>query len=60
MLERAKKFHIPSQNCMKTKEKLEEAIKNTIEGYKKIIFDSDTVVVFIVCLDEIRKHQIID
>ena len=27
---------------MKTKEELEEAIKNTIEGYKKIIFDSDT------------------
>ena len=29
---------------MKTKEELEEAIKNTIAGYKKIIFDSDTPV----------------
>ena len=29
---------------MKTKEELEEAIKNTIEGYEKIIFDSDTPV----------------
>ena len=27
---------------MKTKEELEEAIKDTITGYKKIIFGSDT------------------
>ena len=38
LLEVAKKLNIPRRNCMKTKEEL-EAIKNTIEGYKKIIFD---------------------
>ena len=44
---------------MKTKEKLEEAIKGTIKGYKEIIFGSDTPVCM-VCLDELRKQQIID
>ena len=44
---------------MKTKEELEEAIKNTITGYKDIIFGSDTPVCM-ACLDELRKQQIID
>ena len=44
---------------MKTKEELEEAIKDTIKGYKEIIFGFDTPVCMI-CLDELRKHQIID
>ena len=44
---------------MKTKEELEEAIKDTIKGYKEIIFSSDTPVC-IACLDELRKQQIID
>ena len=44
---------------MKTKEELEEAIKNTIKGYKKIIFGSDTPACM-ACLDEFRKQQIID
>ena len=43
---------------MKTKEELEEAIKD-IKGYKEIIFGSDTPVC-VVCLDELRKQQIID
>ena len=60
LLERVKKLNIPLRNCMKTKEQLEEAIKNTIEGYKKIIFDSDTPVVCMACLDELQKQQIID
>ena len=44
---------------MKTKEELEEAIKDTIKGYKEIIFGFDTPVCM-TCLDELRKHQIID
>ena len=43
---------------MKTKEELEEAIKDTIKVYKEIIFGSDTP--GIACLDELRKQQIID
>ena len=43
---------------MKTKEELEEAIKDTIKGYREIIFGSDTPVCM-ACLDELRK-QIID
>ena len=42
MLELAKKLNIPRRNCMKTKAELEEAIKDTIKGYKEIIFGSDT------------------
>ena len=44
---------------MKTKEKLEEAIKDTIQGYKEIIFGSDTPTCM-ACLDELRKQQAID
>ena len=44
---------------MKTKEELEEAIKDTIKGYKEIIFGSDTPVCM-ACLDELRKQQAID
>ena len=60
LLELAKKLNIPCRNCMKTKEELEEAIKNTIEGYQKIIFDTDTSIVCTACLDELWKQQIID
>ena len=59
LLELAKKLNIPRQNCMKTKEELEEAIKDTITGYKKIIFCSDTPACM-ACLDELRKQQVID
>ena len=59
MLELAKKLNIPRRNCMKTKEELEEAIKDTIRGYKEIIFGSDTPAC-IACLDELRKQQAID
>ena len=37
LLELAKKFNIPRRNRMKTKERLEEAIKDTISIYKEII-----------------------
>ena len=43
---------------MKTKEELEEAIKDHITKYKEIIFGSDTRSCM-VCLDEPRKQQII-
>ena len=59
LLELAKKLSILHRNCTKTKEDLEEAIKDTIKGYKEIIFSSDTPVCM-ACLDEIRKKQTID
>ena len=59
LLELAKKLNIPRRACMKTKEELEEAIKDTIKGYKKIIFGSDAPACM-ACLDELRKQQIID
>ena len=59
LLELAKKLNIPRRNCMKTKEELEEAVKDTNKAYKEIIFGSDTPVCM-ACLDELRKQQIID
>ena len=44
---------------MKTKEELEEVIKDTIKMYKKIIVSSDTPACM-ACLDELRKHPAID
>ena len=44
---------------MKTKEELEEAIKDTITMYKEIIFGSDTPA-HMACLEELRKQQVID
>ena len=44
---------------MKTKEELEEAIKDTITEYKKIIFGSDTPA-WMACLDKLRKQQVVD
>ena len=59
LLELAKKFNILRRNCMKTKEELEEVIKDTITKYKEIIFAPETSV-FMACLDELRKQQAID
>ena len=59
LLELAKKLNIPRRNCMKIKEELEEAIEDTIKGYKKIIFGLDTPVCM-ACLAELRKQQAID
>ena len=55
MLELAKKLNIPHRNCMKTKEELEEAIKDYLTRYKEIIFGLD-IPVCVAFLDE----QIID
>ena len=54
-----KKVEYTRRNCMKTKEELEEAIKDTIKGYLEIIFGLDTPAC-VVCLNELRKQQIID
>ena len=60
LLKLAKKLNIPHRNCMKTKEELEEAIKDTtITRYKEIIFGSHTSVCM-ACLDELWKQQVID
>ena len=59
LLELAKKLNIPCRNCMKAREELEETTKDTIKGYKEIIFGSDTPACM-TCLDELRKKQAID
>ena len=59
LLELAKKLNIPHRNCMKTKEELEQAIKDHITRYKEIIFGSDTPV-YIACLNDLWKQQVID
>ena len=42
LLELAKGLNIPRRNCLKTKEELEDAIKDTITGYKETIFGRNT------------------
>ena len=59
LLELAKKLNIPRRNCMKTKEELEKATRDTIAKYKDIIFGADTPACM-TCLNELRKKQIID
>ena len=44
---------------MKTEEKLEKAIRDTITEYKEILFGADRHAC-ISCLDELRKKQFID
>ena len=44
---------------MKTREELEETIKDTISRCKQIIFGSDTPACM-ACLDELQKQQVID
>ena len=51
--------YIPSKLYQKTKERLEEAIKDTITMYKEIIFGSD-IPICMAFLDELRKQQAID
>ena len=59
LLELSKKLNILRRNCMKTKEELEEAIKDTITRYKEIVLSSDTPACM-ACLDELRRQQTID
>ena len=44
---------------MKRKEELQKAIKDTIKGYKEIIFGSDTPACM-AFLDQLPKQQIVD
>ena len=44
---------------MKIREELEKAIKDTITKYKEIIFGPD-IPVWMTCLDELRKQQVIN
>ena len=59
LLELAKKLNILRRNCMKTKEELEEAIKDTMTMYKEIVFGSDTPACM-ACLYDLQKQQVID
>ena len=59
LLELAEKLNIPRRNCMKTNEELEKAMKDTIKGYKEIIFSSDNRACM-ACLAELGKQQAID
>ena len=59
LLELAEKLNIPHQNGMRTREELEEAIKEIITRYKEIMFGLDTPACM-VCLDDLQKQQIID
>ena len=59
LLEQAKNLNIPRRNRMKTKEELEEAIKDTITKYKDIIFGADSPACM-AFLDELRRQQVIN
>ena len=59
LLELAKKLNIPRRNCIKTKEEIEEAIRDTITKYKEIIFGPDSPAVWN-AWNELRKQQFID
>ena len=57
LLAEAKALNIPRGNSMK-KDQLTQAIKDTVNRYKEIIFGSD--VICIRCLDELKKQRRID
>ena len=57
LLAEAKALNIPRRNSMK-KDQLTQAIKDTVNRYKEIIFGSD--VICIRYLDELKKQRRID
>ena len=57
LLEEAKALNIPRRNLMK-KDQLKQAIKDTVDRYKEIIFGSD--VICKECLNELKKQRKID
>ena len=59
LLELAKKLNIPRRNCMKTIEELEKPTRDTMTKYKVIIFGANNPACM-VCLDELRKQQVIN
>ena len=58
LLKKAKELSIPRRNCMKTKQELKKAIKDTIIKYKKIVFCAN-IPLCMAHLDELRKQQVI-
>ena len=57
LLEEAKALNIPRRNLMK-KDQLKQAIKDTVDRYKEIIFGSDVICKD--CLNELKKQRKID
>ena len=57
LVEEAKSLNIPRRNLMK-KDQLKQAIKDTVDRYKEIIFGSD--VIGKDCLTELKKQRKID
>ena len=57
LLEEAKALNIPRRNLMK-KDQLKQAIKDTVERYKELIFGIDVICKD--CLNELKKQRKID
>ena len=57
LLEEAKALNIPRRNLME-KDQLKQAIKDTVERYKELIFGSDVICKD--CLNELKKQRKID
>ena len=57
LLKEAKALNIPRRNLMK-KDQLKQAIKDTVDRYKEIIFGSDVICKN--CLNELKKQRKID
>ena len=57
LVEETKALNIPRRNLMK-KDQLKQAIKDTVDRYKEIIFGSDVICKD--CLNELKKQRIID
>ena len=58
LLQKTKELNKPRRNCMKTKQELEKAIKDTIIRFKEVIFGADSPIC-IKYLDELQKQQVI-
>ena len=54
LLEEAKALNIPRRNLMK-KDQLKQAIKDTVDRYKEIVFGSDVICKD--CLNELKKQR---
>ena len=57
LVEEAKALNIPRRNLMK-KDQLKQAIKDTVDRYREIIFGSDVICKD--CLNEFKKQRKID
>ena len=57
LLEEAKALNMPRRNMMKA-DQLKQAIKDTVERYKELIFGSDVICKD--CLNELEKQRKID